>query len=231
LLSKEDRTALFLGVATAVTTIGLWLCAYLGAPVDGNQGPVYKIIFIHVPAAAAALILAGGGLLISSIYCLAKTEERALRASRAWAEVGLLFTCLTLATGSIWGKPTWGTWWTWDARLTTTFLFAVLLAAYLMLHSSLSAGKQRIRVCGVLGIIISVDVPIIYKSVEWWRTLHQPASLIESRGRTMDSDMLTYLLASLVMTLVTTGVFWWLRKRNLDLMAIVEQESLAEIRG
>lgn len=230
-MAKKDKIILAAVGVTLFANLLVWLWAYLGAPVDGNQGPVYKIIFIHVPSAAAAMVLCGGGLLITSIVSLIKVEERFLRSARAWAEVGLLFTGLTLLTGSIWGKPTWGTWWTWDARLTTTFLLAVLLTAYLMLYNSLSLGKQKVRVCGVLGIIISADVPIIYKSVEWWRTLHQPASLIESRGKTMDPDMLTFLLICIALTFITTTLLWLLRKRNLDLQAEIEQHSLRELRG
>lgn len=218
------------GSSLLALVISGWVYALMYAPADAQQGEVYKIIFVHVPAAASALAVASIGLLIYSIKALIKGREEDLIAQRAWVEIGLLFTILTLATGSIWGKPTWGTWWTWDARLTTTFLLALLFSGYLLLHESLPMGKNRLKVCSILGILIFVDVPIIYKSVAWWRTLHQPASLVESRGSTMDPEMLSILLSCLAFTIIFSLMLWMLRRGNLALQLKLEQESLKQLR-
>jgi heme exporter protein C len=229
--TKNDFLFISLGGILLITLLVYWLFAIVAAPPDAQQGMVYKIIFAHVPAASVALGLTGIGLLISSIRGLIKSEESVLISSQAWVEVGLVFTVITLITGSIWGKPTWGTWWTWDARLTTTLLLAILCATYLIIKSSLAPGRQRVRICSVLGIVIVVDIPIIYKSVEWWRTLHQPASLIAERGRTMDPDMLKILIVALVLTNALAIYLWMLRRGNLKLKADIELASYEGMRG
>jgi heme exporter protein C len=144
-------------------------------------------------------------------------------------EIGLVFTCLTLATGSIWGRPTWGTWWTWDARLTTTLLLAVLQAAYLLLLQSLERTTRSIRVCSILGIVICVDIPIIYQSVSWWRSLHQPAALVAERGRNMDPEMLQLLLISLILLAALSVALWIWRAGNLQLRKTYNDLLLIEI--
>ncbi len=178
-----------------------WALALFQAPVDQAQGDVYRIIFLHVPAAFSAF---SSSLLlcIFSVASMKTLKERYLINARATAEVGLLFTVLTLMTGSIWGYPTWGTWWTWDARLTTTFILAILYAAYIILHSNYDTGLARIKSCGVLGILIFADVPIIYKSVEIWRTLHQPPSLLRKGGSTMAPEILQVLLFCIAATIL-----------------------------
>ena len=136
-----DGRAFALGAIGLFLVACVWAAAFLYAPIDANQGEVYRIMFLHVPSAftafASALVL-----FAYSILGLRKRREATLLWSRAVAEVGLLFTVLTLATGSIWGKPTWGTWWTWDARLTTTFMLSLLYAGWLLLYSSMAPGPE-----------------------------------------------------------------------------------------
>jgi heme exporter protein C len=151
--------------------------------------------------------------------------------SKATAEVGLLFTILTLATGSIWGRPTWGTWWTWDARLTTTFLLALLYAGYLLLYAAMPPGPSRIRVCAVLGILIFADVPIIYKSVTWWRTLHQPPSMIREGGSTMEPEILWTLVAGMVVMAMYAAWLVRLRSRNILLAEQLEAASFEQLQS
>jgi len=114
----------------------------------------------------------------------------------ASAEVGVIFTGLTILAGSIWGKPTWGVWWTWDARLTTTAILLLIYIGYLMLRSFVEDRARGARYAAVLGIIGFLDIPLIHKSVEWWRTLHQPASVMRPGGSTVAAPMLLALLVS-----------------------------------
>jgi len=216
-----DRRNFIFGALLLLLVCGTWIYALTIAPSEEHQGEVYRILYLHVPAAFSAFF-AAFVMLIFSIQGLARKSERSLIMQKAAAEVGLLFTLLTLATGSIWGKPTWNTWWTWDARLTTTFILALLYAGYLVLHAGLSPGRQRITVCSVLGIIIFADVPIIYKSVTWWRTLHQPPSILRRGGSTMHPEILWPLLVGLFILLLFS--FWMMRQRARNLRLLDELE-------
>lgn len=201
----------------ALLTLGLlggWAFGVFGTPVDARQGDIYRIIYLHVPVAFAGFF-AAFALGALSVVSLFRPTESALTWSKAWSEVGLIFTALTLITGSIWGAGTWGVWWTWDARLTTTLLLAILFAAFLLLHASLERGNHRTKVCAAVGILIAADVPIIYYSVNWWRTLHQPQTIIRSGGSAMEPSMLIALLVCLALTLALSVWMTMLRARNL----------------
>jgi len=139
----------------------------------------------------------------------------------ACAEVALIFGVLLLATGSIWGKPTWNVWWTWDARLTTSLLLVLMLAGFLILHGSLQDLNTRVRSCSVLGILITLNLPIIYQSVNWWRTLHQPQTLLREGGSTMDPVMLKVLVANLVVVILVSTSMVVLRSMVLQKKTIV----------
>lgn len=221
---KVSKTEAAAGLLSFVAVLATWCLAIFVAPQDAMQGEAYRIMYLHVPSAITAFIcaftLAGAGA-----WSLIKSSEGGLLIQKAASEVGLLYTCLTLATGSIWGRPIWGTWWTWDARLTTTLLLALLFFAYNLLYSSLSPGLGRIKTCSLLGIMIAVDVPIIYKSVEWWRTLHQPSSLIRTGGSTMDPDMRKILLTAILAMLIHGGFLICARYRNLKLADDLERLS------
>ena len=202
-----------------------WLLAWYWVPVDAAQGEAYRIIYLHVPAAFAAF-LSAGVLLVASIMALRSKGEHWLQLSRASTEVGLIFTILTLATGSIWGKPIWGTWWTWDARLTTTFLLSLMYGGWLLLYGAIPQGPSRTRSCSILGLMIAADVPIIYKSVTWWRTLHQPQTILRSGGSTMDPDMLKVLLAGIFIMAATSLCMIFSRRETLLLEQELEERSL-----
>lgn len=210
-MNKPPLQLLLFNCASMFCMFAAWFAAYRFSPVDGMQGDVYRVIYVHVPCAAVALGLTGIGLLITCFAMLAKRTTRTIALSRAWVEVGLATTIITLVTGALWGRPTWGTYWTWDARLTTTLILAIAFIAYLMLDDSLKIHPKRAQILASFGILICLDIPIIYKSVSWWRTLHQPASLISERGRTMDPVMLQFLLFSLAATVIFSASLVMLR--------------------
>lgn len=220
-----DKARLVL-VLSLLALLGQWLAAWYWVPTDSAQGEAYRIIYLHVPSAFAAFFSAAV-LLVTSIMALRRQGDRWLLLSRAATEVGLVYTVVTLATGSIWGKPIWGTWWTWDARLTTTFLLALMYGGWLLLYNALPEGPSRTRSCSILGLMIAADVPIIYKSVTWWRTLHQPQTILRPGGQsTMDGDMLTVLLAGIGIMVCVALSLILVRRDNLVLEQELEQKSL-----
>lgn len=213
------------GIALFSLLAGLWLYSLYGVTTDAHQGEVYRILYLHVPFAFSAF-LSVFFLFIFSLLSLRSPLASFTNLAQACAEVGLFFTTMTLLTGSIWGKPTWGVWWTWDARLTTTFILFLLLTAYLLCSKSMADNPARSKVCAVIGIFLAIDVPIIYKSVTWWRTLHQPPSLLGSQGATMSKDILMHLVFCLLATL--SCAFWlvWQKSINLRLEQQIKNETL-----
>ena len=181
-----------------LTLVGLMSGLYLGlvwAPPDAYQGQVQRIMYVHVPTAWVAY-LAFLVVFIFSILFLWRGSEIFDQVAYASAEVGVVFTGLTILAGSIWGKPTWGVWWTWDARLTTTAVLFLIYVGYLMLRSFVEDRSRGARYAAVLGIVGFLDIPIVHKSVEWWRTLHQAPSVMRPEGATVAPPMLFTLLVS-----------------------------------
>lgn len=221
---EKSAVERFVGVALGISALVCTVLALWVVTTEKHQGEVYRLIYIHVPSAFTAFMSAAV-LMYYSVRSLIKPRDDWDFAGKAWAEVGLVFTLLTLFTGSVWGRPTWGVWWTWDARLTTTFILGLLYGGYLMLYASLDSGRQRSKICAVLGILIFVDVPIIYKSVDWWRTLHQPPSIIRKGGSTMALEILTLLLTSAAVYIALSFWLAYYRARNLRLEAEVERLS------
>ncbi len=219
---QQDRRSLLFGAGAAVLTLIAWFWALRLAPSEQHQGEVYRIVYLHVPAAFTAF-LSAGLLMIFSLMTLIKRSANAALWAKATAEIGLLYTAITLATGSIWGRPTWGVWWEWDARLTTTLILALLYAGYLIFHSSMNPGPQRDRIAAALGVIIALDVPVIYQSVNWWRTLHQPQSIVRAGGSTMAPDMLSVLFFGFLASLLMASWLLYLRFGNLRLQQLLEQ--------
>src|SRR5467141_3108619 len=167
------------------------------APREATQGNVQRIMYLHVPSVWVAY-LAFAVVLVASIGYLVRRAEAADRLAHASAEVGVLFTGLTIATGSIWGKPTWGTWWTWDARLTSVSILFVMYLGYLLLRGMIEDRERGARYAAVLGIVPALDIPLVHFSVYWWRTLHQPPSLMKPGGFTGSSSILWPLLVNLI---------------------------------
>jgi heme exporter protein C len=205
------------GLAAVLLALGLWAGLHL-APPDAVQGHVQRIMYIHVPA-----ILTGyaaiGVVFVASVAYLWTRRAAWDRVAHASGELTVCFVGLTLATGSIWGKPTWGTWWTWDARLTSTALLFVIYLGYLLLRSVVEDPERAAAYAAVLGIVGALDVPIIHFSVEWWRTLHQPATVLKPQAPSMDPAMLRALLVNVAAFLVTFAYLAARRHRLLTLRA------------
>lgn len=167
------------------------------APADYQQGDAFRIIYVHVPCAAMSLavyvIMAFSGLL----YLVWKIKL-ADSVARMSAGLGALFTCLALVTGSIWGRPMWGTWWIWDARLSSELILFFLYMGYIALRSAIPNRTQAARATAILTLVGVVDIPIIHYSVTWWHTLHQGATLFKLQAPSMAPQMLYPLLAMLL---------------------------------
>ncbi len=184
------------GVTLAALAAGL-VMAFGVAPREVTQGNVQRIMYLHVPSVWVAY-LAFAVVLVASIVYLARRLDGADRLAHASAEVGVLFTGLTIATGSIWGKPTWGTWWTWDARLTSVSILFVMYLGYLLLRGMIEDPDQGARYAAVLGIVAAFNIPLVHFSVYWWRTLHQPPSLMKPGPGTMPGVIVTALMVNFV---------------------------------
>lgn len=155
-------------VAAQVTALAI-------SPAEAGMGHLQKIMYVHVPTAWAAFVAFGIVFIMGIAYLVRRKESHDLVAASA-AEVGVVLTGLTLVLGSIWGRPTWGVWWTWDPRLTSTAVLFVIFAGYLALRAFVEDSRQRARWSAAVGILGFLNVPIVYMSVRWWRTLHQPSS-------------------------------------------------------
>jgi len=189
----------FAGLATILAAVGLYL-GFFVAPTDAQQGEAYRIMFVHVPAAWMAMfiyvVMAGW----ASLGLILNTRMSAIMAS-ALAPTGALMAFLALWTGALWGRPAWGTYWDWDARMTSTLILLFLYMGFMALHSAIDDARRADRASGVLALVGVVNVPIIYFSVQWWNSLHQGSSITLGRAPTIATPMLA---AMLIMSLA----FW-----------------------
>jgi heme exporter protein C len=173
----QKRNSGILGAfALIMIALGLYW-ALVQAPRDALQGDVQRIMYLHLPSILTAY-LSFFLVFIGSCLYLWKREKRDDNLAHSAAELGVLFTALTIIEGSIWGKPTWGVWWTWDARLTLTAILLLIYSGYLMLRSLIDDEDRAALSAAILGIIGFLDIPLIHMSVYWWRTLHQPPSIL-----------------------------------------------------
>ena len=208
------------GLTVAGLVAGL-VMAFGVAPREATQGNVQRIMYLHVPSVWVAY-LAFGVVLVASIAYLVQRAESADRLAHASAEVGVLFTGLTIATRSIWGKPTWGTWWTWDARLTSVSILFVMYLGYLLLRGMIDDRERGARFAAVLGIVAAFNIPLVHFSVYWWRTLHQPPSLMKPGPGTMPAIIVTALLVNFAAFTLLYVYFVTRRARVLALEAEAE---------
>jgi heme exporter protein C len=182
----------FGGAAAMLTAVGLYL-GLVVAPTDAQQGDAYRIIFIHVPAAWMSMFI----YLVMAFWCAASltfNTRLAAMLAQALAPTGALFTAIALWTGALWGKPTWGTYWAWDARMTSELILLFLYFGYMALRNAIDDPRRGDRASAVLALVGAVNVPIIYFSVKWWNTLHQGASVSMTSAPTMAKVMLLGML-------------------------------------
>jgi len=179
----------------ALMLIGLYQ-GMVVAPPDYQQGDSYRIIYVHVPSASLSLFVYVNMALAAAVGLIWRIKL-AHAVAAACAPIGASFTFLALATGSIWAKPMWGTWWVWDARLTSELVLLFLYFGYMALRAAIDDETRADRASALLAIIGVINVPIIKYSVEWWNTLHQPATISKLGKPSMDFDMLVWLLIML----------------------------------
>lgn len=183
---------------TAALALALGLAMGFGyAPREVTQGNVQRIMYLHVPSVLTAY-LAFAVVFLGSLGYLFTQNQKWDDLAMASAESGVLFTGLTLVSGSIWGKPTWGTWWTWDARLTTTAILFVIYLGYLLLRGMVEDPERGARFAAVVGIVGALNIPIVHFSVVWWRTLHQPSTLLGPEPAPISAPILAALLVNWV---------------------------------
>ena len=182
----------FAALALVFCAFGLWV-GFVVAPTDAQQGEGYRIIFLHVPASWMSMFIYLVMAFWSALGLVMNTRLSGMMAA-ALAPTGAMFTALSLVTGSLWGKPMWGTWWIWDARLTSELVLLFLYLGYLALHNSIDDPRRADRACAVLALVGVVNIPIIYFSVQWWSTLHQGASISLTRAPSMAHTMLLGML-------------------------------------
>jgi heme exporter protein C len=178
---------------TVMLILGGLYFALFASPADYQQGETVRIMYIHVPAAWMALFVYSSMAIASAVGLIWKHPLAHLSAEAA-APIGACFTFLCLLTGSLWGKPMWGTWWVWDARLTSVLVLFFLYLGYMALNSAFDDPSRGERSAAILALIGFVNVPIIKYSVDWWNTLHQPASVVKMDGPAIHSSMLLPLL-------------------------------------
>jgi len=193
------RYASRMGIAAVLLAAAGLYVGLVVAPTDAQQGEVYRILFIHVPAAWMSMFIYLAAASHAALGLIFNTRISAVIA-RAAAPTGALFTVIALWTGAVWGKPTWGTWWVWDARLTSELILLFLYLGYMGLVSAIDDERRADRAGAILLLAGAINVPIIYFSVRWWNTLHQGASISLTAAPSMAHTM---LLALVLMTLAS----------------------------
>jgi heme exporter protein C len=198
-------------IAVALIAPGLWLG--FSAPPDYQQGSTVRIMFIHVPAAWTAMfayVCLGGASFFSLVFRHALADA----AAKAVAPLGAAFTALALVTGSLWGRPMWGAWWVWDARLTSVLVLFLLFVGYMALRSAIEDETRAGRAAAILALVGLVNLPIIKFSVDWWNSLHQGESIFRAGGPTIATVFLIPLALMGLGYLFAFGALWLERTRT-----------------
>lgn len=224
-LPTTPRWVGIVGVVGAVAFVAAQALGVFTSPPDRDMGHLQKIMYVHVPAAWNAFI-AIFVVACASIKVLLTNDERADLLAASAAEAGTVLTALTLMLGSIWGRPTWGVWWTWDARLTSTAVLLVIFVGYLALREFAEDPERRMRWSAAVGLIGALNVPVVYMSVRWWRTLHQ----IQSSPSTVDPryviGLRTNAIAVLILLIYFIGRRYHVSRLAQAIDALEEQRAL-----
>ena len=217
------------GLTIVLAAAGLYLGLFV-APADYQQGESVRIMYVHVPSAWMALFCYVG-MAIASAVALIWKHPLADVAAKSTAPIGACFTFLALVTGSLWGKPMWGAWWVWDARLTSVLVLFFLYLGYMALVNAFDDPTRGARAAAILALVGVVNVPIIKFSVDYWNTLHQPASIVKMGGPSIDPSMLWPLL---FMALAFTTFYIWallLRMRREIVDSKIRAQRLRQVHG
>jgi heme exporter protein C len=195
-----------------VLIVGLTF-ALVFSPPDYIQGDSVRIMYVHVPAAWMSLACFSFITLLSILNFIYKIKNFYF-INKSIAPIGLLFTCLAIVTGSLWGQPTWGTWWAWDARLTSMLVLMLFYIFYILVFKIFKQEELIIKITSIIAIIGSINLPIIKYSVEWWSTLHQPASIKITGSSTIHSTMLLPLMAMLFVFLLYAALIFLMKYKT-----------------
>ena len=195
-----------------ILTIGLTF-AFVLSPPDYLQGESVRIMYVHVPSAWIGLSCFTFIALLSILNFLFKIKNSFL-VSKSLAPIGLLFTCLAIATGSLWGQPTWGTWWAWDARLTSMIILMFFYIFYILSLKLINDERVAVKISSIIAIIGAINLPIIKYSVDWWTTLHQPASIKLSGESSIHASMMLPLLLMLLVLLLYCALIFLMKYKT-----------------
>lgn len=219
-------TAVLAALAAAALAVSQWLI-WMHAPLEETMGLVQKIFYIHMPMAAWAMV---SFLVVfaASVMVLVKKDDRWDHVAGAACELGVLFSGLALVTGSLWGKPIWNVWWTWDPRLTTTLIMWFVYAAYLVLRQSGVGGERAPVVRAALGVVAFLDVPLVFISARKWRSIHP--TVFGSQGGGLEPEMMTAVLASIAAMGLLWAALLALRTRQLGQGAAIRHVFLHQTR-
>lgn len=206
------RAQRILGWATWLGLLVTAVVALAVVPADADQGDVQRLMYVHVPAAWVAF-LSFGVVFLASVGYLKTGRIHWDRIAVSSAEIGVVFCALTIVLGSLWGRPVWGTWWTWDPRLTTTVVLLLIYVGYLSLRKVADSPSRRAHWSAVVGVVGFVDVPIVHMSVVWWRSLHQEPTVLRPGAPTIAGSMLATLLLAFLVFSVAYGYLMAVRLR------------------
>lgn len=224
----DRRVTAALGVAALVSLVVLVVLGLFVAPPDDLQSDAQRLMYVHVPAAWLAYLAFGITALASGLYLWPRTRSLVWdRLAGASAELGVVFTGLTLVLGMLWGRPIWGVWWVWDARLVTTTVLFFLYVGYLALRRIPAAPDARAKRSAIAALIAFIDVPIVHFSVDWWRTLHQQGTVF---NRELEAHIEGLMAFTLLWGVVAfTVLYAYLLARRYELAALEEQLDEREL--
>jgi heme exporter protein C len=220
-MSKRQRLERKIGILAAVTSAVTLVVGLAIAPADRVQGQAQRLMYVHVPAAWTAY-LTFAVVLVASIAYAVKRDLRWDRRAQAAAELGVGMTALTIALGSIWGRPIWGVWWTWDPRLVTTTVLLLMYVGYIGVRGLSADPHLNARRAAAVGIIGFVNVPVVHFSVVWWRALHQPPTVLRPGGpAAIDPVMMVALMLGLAAFTLGSAWVYLRRLRTLTVREVV----------